>query len=391
MPVLRFGLQRAMHAVAGFAVAAAISSMNAHAATVIDAQALAQLKNEIETGQIPNVHSVLVEVHGRRIVDWYFKGNDSTRDGTSFGTVSFDADTLHDVRSVSKSIVSLLFGIALHEGAIKSIDTPVLDYFPEYPDLQTPERRKIRLRDVLRMSSGFHWDEYSVSYADPRNSETAMDAAPDRLRHVLSLPIDAPPGERFRYSGGDVALIGAVIARATGMPLDEYLRIKLFAPLGITKFVWLKDVHGVPYAASGLRMRPEDMMKIGEMMLHHGVYQDHQIVPRDWADAATSREIAVDTGSPCTAESKDHPSGLGFLHYGYFWWGGPGCSEQKRGAWFGAIGNGGERITVIPARDAVIVITAGLYNDPRQGQVIGVTARIEAALTPSPNDAEPAR
>jgi CubicO group peptidase (beta-lactamase class C family) len=142
---------------------------------------------------------------------------------------------------------------------------------------------------------------------------------------------------------------------------------KLFTPLGITHFTWVKDAHGVPYAASGLRLRPTDMMKLGELMLHHGAYRGHQIVPRRWADAATSRQIAVDTGSPCATESKDHPPGLGYLHYGYFWWGGPGCPDQKRDAWFGAIGNGGERITVVPTRDAVIVATAGLYNDPRQG------------------------
>jgi len=83
------------------------------------------------------------------------------------------------VRSVTKSVISLLFGIAMADHAIVSLDSPVLDYFPEYKDLQTSERRKIRLRDLLPMTSGLHWDEWSNLYGDIRNSETAMDLAAD--------------------------------------------------------------------------------------------------------------------------------------------------------------------------------------------------------------------
>jgi CubicO group peptidase (beta-lactamase class C family) len=98
------------------------------------------------------------------------------------GTIKFDLETLHDVRSVTKSIISLLFGIAMADHAIVSLDSPVLDYFPEYKDLQTSERRKIRLRDLLPMTSGLHGNEWSNLYGDIRNSETAMDLAADRCR-----------------------------------------------------------------------------------------------------------------------------------------------------------------------------------------------------------------
>jgi len=170
------------------------------------------------------------------------------------GTVKFDSETLHDVRSVTKSIISLLFGIAMADHAIVSLDSPVLDYFPEYKDLQTSERRKIRLRDLLPMTSGLHWDEWSNLYGDIRNSETAMDLAADRYWYILSRPIDSQPGTQWRYSGGDAALIAAEMARSTKVSIDEYAAKKLFAPLGITKFVWLKDRQGIPVAASGLRM-----------------------------------------------------------------------------------------------------------------------------------------
>lgn len=116
------------------------------------------------------------------------------------------------------------------DDTIRSLDSPVLDYFPEYKDLQTPERRKIRLRDVLPMTSGLHWDEWSEPYGDIQNSETAMDAAPDRYRYILSQSMDSPPGTQWRYSGGDAALIAGVVARSTKIPIDVYAGKKLFGP-----------------------------------------------------------------------------------------------------------------------------------------------------------------
>jgi CubicO group peptidase (beta-lactamase class C family) len=115
------------------------------------------LQNRLGAGDIPNFHSKLVIQHEQMIAEWYFEGTDETW-GMWLGTIKFDLETLHDVRSVTKSIISLLFGIAMADHAIVSLDSPVLDYFPEYKDLQTSERRKIRLRDLLPMTSGLHWE-----------------------------------------------------------------------------------------------------------------------------------------------------------------------------------------------------------------------------------------
>src|SRR5262249_39291974 len=162
--------------------------------------------------------------------------------------------------------------------------------------------------------------------------------------------IDRPPGAKFSYSGGDVALVAAIISRATHTPIEEYLRRKLFAPLGITQFEWVKDHNGLPIAAFRMRVRPRGMLKIGLLMRRHGDNHGRQIVPRDWADAATTLHIAVDDNPDCGVQ------------YGYFWWLGPGCSTERLQPWFGGIGNGGQRIWVIPSRDLVIVTTAGLYD-----------------------------
>jgi CubicO group peptidase (beta-lactamase class C family) len=194
-----------------------------------------------------------------------------------------------------------------------------------------------------------------------------MDRARDRLRFVLEQEIESPPGSRFRYSGGDVALIGAIIARARKQPLDLFAMTALFTPLGITKVEWLQDDRGVPIAASGLRMLPRDMLKIGLLMLQGGRHGGRQVVPEAWVKASVAPHALVEADDAC-----------GF-HYGYFWWLVPACDKSADPGIFMAIGNGGQRIFVVPERELVVVITAGLYNDPRQQLVRQITRAIVAA------------
>ncbi len=319
--------------------------------------ALSQLKARIESGEIPAIHSVLVIADGKTSAEWYFAGADETvgpMGPIQLGRVAFTPETLHDIRSATKSVVSILFGIALAEGAIKSLDTPVLDYFPEFTDLHTPERMKIRIRDVLSMTSGLHWDERTYPYSDVRNSEIAMDITDDPYRYVLSLAIDAPPGTRFNYSGGDVAVVAAIVARATKTPIETYARQKLFTPLGIARFEWSKSGSGIPRAASGLRLTTNDMAKIGTLMLNGGRWGSKQIVPASWVKEATTPHIDVEGDAKCGTK------------YGYLWWIGAGCAQTPPTPWFAAIGNGGQRIWVVPSRRLVIASTGGLYNDPKQ-------------------------
>jgi CubicO group peptidase (beta-lactamase class C family) len=311
------------------------------------------LRGRIGAGELPNVHSVIVVKDGKTLAEWYFAGNDEVR-GNPTGKVTFDASTLHDLRSMSKSVVSILFGIAQGAGQISSLDAPVLDYFPEYADLRTPERLAIRLRDILSMTSGFGWDENSHPYTDPRNSEIAMDLAPDRYRYILTQKIVSPPGRTWRYSGGDVALAAAALARATRTPLERYAEQKLFRPLGITRFDWLKDDKGIPFAASGLRLTPTDVAKIGQLMLAGGVWKGRQVVPAAWVTASTTPHAVVNPDPRCG------------LRYGYYWWLGQSCDTTPPTPWFAALGNGAQRLWAVPSRKLVVVSTAGLYNDKRE-------------------------
>ena len=119
------------------------------------------------------------------------------------GKVAFQADTLHDLRSVSKTIVGLLYGIALADGKVPPPDAPLLASFPEYADLAAdPARNRWTIHHVLTMTMGTDWDELGVPYSDPTNSEIAMDTAPDRYRFVLGAPVVMEPGKRWIYNGG---------------------------------------------------------------------------------------------------------------------------------------------------------------------------------------------
>jgi CubicO group peptidase (beta-lactamase class C family) len=260
--------------------------------------------------------------------------------------VAFSPTTLHDLRSVTKSVVSALVGIAHSSGAIPSLDAPLLDYFPEYKDLQVPERRRITIRHALSMSAGFQWDE-NVPYTDPKNDEIAMDRSPDPTRYALDRPIVAAPGTEWNYNGGTTQVLGAVLQRATKRPMDGYAREMLFRPLGITEFEWLG--RGGPSAASGLRLRPRDLAKFGSLYLHDGRWNGRQVIPRDWVHDSTRRKLTFPARQA--------------RGYAYQWW--HTCYTTPSGVVEvpTAVGNGTQRIFLLRAQRTVVTVLAGRYND----------------------------
>lgn len=329
----------------------------------------------IMRGDYGNVHGVVALRNGKRIADWYFSGADVRRPIHELGIVHFASSTLHDVRSVTKSIVALLFGLAQDEGYFANLDEPILNYFPEYADLRTPERMRIRLRDLLSLKSGLEWNETETSYTlrDPRtgeitpnpaNSEIAMDLAADRYRYILSRPIAAVAGERFAYSGGDVALLAEIIARATHRPIDHYARERLFAPLGIRHFEWLRDHNGIPIAASGLRLRPRDMARIGQLVAADGLWRGRQLVSKDWITAMTTPRALINGDANCGVQ------------YGYLWWMVNICTDGAVWPLIFANGNGGQKIWIDRRAGIVVAITAGFYDNPGQDRTDDVAIAI---------------
>ncbi len=310
---------------------------------------LAEIRDAIAAGEYGNIHSLIAIQSGQLIAEWYFEGPDE-RLGTQLGSVAFDRDTLHDLRSVTKSVVSLLFGIALADGALGNADETLEEHFRDYANLLRPEHSRIRLTHLLSMTSGIRWDERTYPYTDRRNSETAMYFADDRLRMILSESIDVLPGERFNYSGGDVELVASIIERATQTDLQAYARTRLFDPLDIEDVEWLEYPDGGPIVASGLRMRPIHMAKIGQLVLQNGRWESMQLVPESWIHESTSFKTQVRGDGRCGRQ------------YGYFWWLDAICDDESRIEYTLGNGNGGQRILIVPDLDIVVVTTAGFYN-----------------------------
>ena len=263
--------------------------------------------------------------------------------------VAFGPTTLHDARSVSKSVVSLLIGIALEQGTIKSVATPVLDFYPELGGLRTPERNAITLEHLLTMTSGLKWDEGSLP-----NDETRLFWKKSSAEFVLDRPLTDTPGQRFRYNSGGTALLADILVRVSGLSLTTLVRTQLFEPLGITDWEWVTDFQGRELAFTGLRIRPRDMTKLGRLALNRGHWQGTQIVPASWIAASTRGQIS--TGFPSRLGAA------GPTHYGYQWRVGSVDWKGKPIAWAAAFGNGGQRIFIVPELDMTLVVTAGDYE-----------------------------
>lgn len=310
-------------------------------------------------GKLGGLHVLLVSVGGKLVFEHYGKGEDEKR-GASLGTVTFGPKVLHDLRSVSKSVVGLLYGIALAEGKVPAPDAGLYASFPEYADLaKQPGRDKITIAHALSMSMGLEWDESTVPYSDPRNSETQMDAAPDRYRFVLERKIAGEPGAKWTYCGGATALLGRLIARGTGGTLQAYAWRVLFEPLGFGPTEWLTGRDGEPIAASGLRLLPRDMLKVGQLILARGKEKDRQIVSIDWLRQSLTPKVVLPDER----------------RYGYHWYLGqrPVGTPPRLEPWFGGIGWGGQQLLVFPDLDLVVGINCGNYRlpDREQSKVIG--------------------
>jgi CubicO group peptidase (beta-lactamase class C family) len=308
-----------------------------------------------QAGVLPNVHGVVAARNGRIFYEGYLTGLDAAR-GRPLGVVRFGPDTLHDMRSVTKSIVGLLYGIALSTGSVPPPEAKLVDQFPEYPDLaDDPARRLLTVGHALTMTLGTDWDEITSPYTDPRNSEIAMDRAADRYRYILERPIVEAPGLRWTYSGGATALLARLIAKGTGRPLEVFAHEALFAPLGIARSEWERGRDREVIAASGLRITPRDLARIGVMVLDGGRCQGRQLISEQWLATSFTPAVSMPDGS----------------RYGYQWYLGAvprddGTGGARREETVSAMGNGGQRLFLLPQLGLAVVTTAGNYDVPDQ-------------------------
>lgn len=252
-----------------------------------------RLDQAIAERRLWNIHGLVVLQNGKLIIERYFEGQDRQRGVGDLGMVKFAAETMHDLRSCSKSIVALLYGIALQQGKVPAPEASLLSGFPEYRD-PNEERSRVTVHHALSMTLGSDWDETSLSYADPRNSEIAMDNAPDCYRYILERPMLDAPGTHWVYCGGATALLARLIAKGSGKSLHEFARESLFDPLGMGPTEWASGPDGEPFAASGARMSVRDLSRIGTLMLAGGQLDGRQIVPSEWIKRCTTLVVSCD-------------------------------------------------------------------------------------------------
>jgi CubicO group peptidase (beta-lactamase class C family) len=313
----------------------------------------ARVDHFIQSGRAQNIHGVVIVRRGRLVLERYYEGDDHVRDSAGrprFERVAFTAERSHELRSVTKSIIGLLYGIALADGKVPALEAPLLAQFPQYGDLpDMAQRRRWTVRHAITMTLGTDWDE-DLPYNDPRNGQTAMEAAPDRYRYVLEQPIVAVAGDRWIYCGGATALIGKILENGTGQSLHDYARAVLFDPLGIGPTEWRVGGDGERDFAGGLAMRPRDLARIGQMLVDGGRVGERQLVPAAWLETSFKPAVRV----------RD------LRQYGYHWYVGElafsAVTGRRRENWIAAAGNGGQRLVVFPELEMVVVVTAGNYD-----------------------------
>lgn len=270
------------------------------------------------------IHSVLLIRNGYLVCEAYFQ--------------PFHRDTRHNLFSATKSIISMLIGIAIKEGKLKGVDQKVVDIFP---DLKMPENglstKDITLENLLTMSAGHTADSVDVVYGSRNWPQT-----------FFSLPFSHQPGTQFLYDSGASHLLAAILKKATGQEVEAYAKEKLFSPLGIRGYDWEKSAEGIHTGGWGLRITPMDMAKFGYLILHKGAWNGKQIVPAEWVEAATQKHIEGYWG-----ETRGDD-------YGYQFWMNPFGG-------FRAEGFAGQLIYILPDYDMVAVFTGGInYNETYQ-------------------------
>jgi CubicO group peptidase (beta-lactamase class C family) len=306
-------------------------------------------------------HGVVVVRHGALVYEQYFAGEDM------YGyVVPYNANTPHDIASITKGVVALLIGIAFDRGWLSDLDAPIVSFFPEYADLRTPEKDRITLRHLLAMTSGLDWPERAISLDNSANIVRQGRSASDPYRFVLARPVETTPGTAWNYNSGGVWLLGLILRKVSGQPIEEFAEEALLKPLGILDEIWGRFPNGDAATSGGLRLRPRDLAKLGQLVLDGGVWHGRQIVSASWI----KQMIAPQS-----------PRGWSFSFarsYGYLWWQGQSLIGDHDIEWVGALGRGGQRLYVVPTLNLVVAVTAGLYiadgGSPAPESLAGDTA-----------------
>ena len=321
-------------------------------ANELDVSILESMMDDIRSGQFEFIDSVAIARNGVLVFDETIRQSTDREDSLVANTDL----SIHREFSVSKSITSLIVGIAIDEGYISGTDVRFLDLFPHPSYLNWDDRKNdITLADVLAMRAGLEWDEWNPPYTDPNNQLINFyDTHVDYAKGLLDLPLAADPGSIFAYNTIASITLGQAVENAVPLSLADYAMSELFSPLGITDLEILTTPTGLPNGGAGLYFRTRDIVKFGQLAIDGGLWNGDRIVSEAWInESMTPRSDLVFTNP---AEWDWELEG-----YGYQWWTGfydhNGQQFDIRIAW----GYGGQWIIAIPSADLVVAVNSHGY------------------------------
>jgi CubicO group peptidase (beta-lactamase class C family) len=275
--------------------------------------------------RVSPLYSLLVARHGRLISEQYYG--------------HCTAQSAVNVRSVTKSVVSALVGIALREGIIRTLDTPIAEWLPEATQPQAnPRAAEVTLRHLLTMSAGLKWIENEGGLSRLHHS-------PDWVRFTLALPSIGQPGRQFNYNTTLTHLTSVILSRASGTSTLTLAERFLFTPLGVPTPRWRTDPQGYPIGGTDLYLTPRQMLMFGQLYLRRGAWGEKQLVPGEWVSESTRKQIALD---------KPGFWDPAYTAYGFYWW----LRQYHGRAAAVASGYAGQHIIVVPGLNLVVVTTA---------------------------------
>jgi CubicO group peptidase (beta-lactamase class C family) len=261
-------------------------------------------------------------------------------------------ETLHQIQSQTKSIVSLLLGIAIDKGFVNSESNQLSHFFPEYFRQEDSLKFSVTIRDLLTMSSGFEWEEM-IPFNDPRNNNINMNYSGSYLQYALSRPMAEKPFTEFNYNSGSPMIVAGIIEKASKMPLDKFAEEYLFNPLNIVEYRWIKDSTGFCHAGGGLFLKPEDMVKIGILVLNNGKWDGKAVVSEEWIQKSCQPYFSATISD---------------FSYGYLWW----IKDMKINdaittKVISAQGAGGQYMYIIPEYRLIVAFTESNFGTPIVG------------------------
>ena len=300
-----------------------------------DTDKITEMVDRIFEGSYGDIHNIIIVKNNKLLFEEYFRG-----EGRIYSEFIEDLfrNKIHHLGSATKSVLSVIVGIAIQEGFIKTVDEPVYNFFPEYKNLRNDLKDGILVKHLLTMTAGLQWNA-----AEDVNGMWKTD---DIIKFCLEKPVVTGPGEQFNYSNGWSTLLGAIVSRSSGKSFEEFARQYLFAPLGITDIWFQIYPEGTTDTDGGIYMRPRDLAKIGSLLLQNGRWNGRPIINEDWIKESTGRHLKPNNTS----------------WYGYQWWSREFQVGEKTIPTYYASGYGGNTMFVFPELDLLVVLNAEIFG-----------------------------